>query len=41
MKDGSQIYSRIEEADNATNYINTAKLKARTIETLSNLAYAF
>ena len=41
MKNGSQIYSRIEEADDATNYINAAKQKARTIETLSNLAYVF
>lgn len=41
MSDGSQIYSRIEEADDASHYINIAKQKARTIETLSNLAYAF
>ena len=41
MKDGAQIYSRIEEADNATNYINIARQKARTVETLSNLAYIF
>jgi hypothetical protein len=41
MKGGSQIYSRIEEADDATNYINVVKQKARTIETLSNLAYVF
>jgi len=41
MKDGAQIYSRIEESDDAGNYIKVAKQKARTIETLSNLAYAF
>ena len=41
MKEGSQIYSRIEEADDATNYINIVKQKARTVETLSNLAYIF
>ncbi|HWY38930.1 MAG TPA: DUF4288 domain-containing protein [Bacteroidia bacterium] len=41
MKDGSQIYSRIEETEDATNYINIARQKARTIETLSNLAYVF
>lgn len=41
MRDGAQIYSRIEESEDAGNYINAAKQKARTIETLSNLAYAF
>ena len=41
MKDGSQIYSRIEEAEDATHYISAARQKARTVETLSNLAYIF
>jgi len=41
IKEGSQIYSRIEEAEDAGNYISVAKQKARTVETLSNLAYIF
>lgn len=41
MTDGSQIYSRIEEADDAGHYITAAKKKARAIETLSNFVYIF
>ena len=41
MNDGAQIYSRIEETPDATHYINAAKQKARTIETLSNFEYIF
>lgn len=41
MRDGSQIYSRIEEADDEQSYITVARQKARTVETLSNLAYIF
>ncbi|HXB39353.1 MAG TPA: DUF4288 domain-containing protein [Bacteroidia bacterium] len=41
MSDGAEIYSRIEEADDAAQYITVAKQKARTIETLSNFVYIF
>src|SRR5690242_20485388 len=41
MNDGAEIYSRIEETDDAAQYIYAAKQKARTIETLSNFVYIF
>lgn len=41
MADGVQIYSRIEETEDAGQYINVAKQKARAIETLSNFVYIF
>jgi len=41
LGDGAEIYSRIEEADDAARYITVAKQKARTIETLSNFVFLF
>jgi hypothetical protein len=41
LRDGAQIYSRIEEADDAALYINLTRQKARKVETLSNFVYIF
>lgn len=41
MSHGAQIYSRIEEATDAGQYIHMARQKARTVETLSNFEYIF
>ena len=41
MRDGAELYSRVEEAGDAQHYIHAVKQKARTIETLSNFEYIF